>query len=247
MIALTGTIAVAAERDVQFTNIDTEAQVFTLQNTGVDPVDLDGWRFCSHNTSQVRRYTAPSGLNGLTLQPGDELKIHLDNDAPFGDPLVIDGFSIGIFADFELTAYSVNFYFPNSGGSTPFSDGNFIADHIQWSIDGIDNTSADERSDEAQAGGVWVDQGDWINVGTDTVAIDLNDPSFAELHSPADYIVTSNCPADLTGDGVLNFFDVSAFLSAFNTMDSVADFNNDGSFNFFDVSAFLAAFGAGCP
>jgi hypothetical protein len=55
------------------------------------------------------------------------------------------------------------------------------------------------------------------------------------------------CPADLTGDGVLNFFDVSAFLSAFNAMDPVADFTDDGVFNFFDVSAFLSAFNAGCP
>ncbi|NRA31585.1 MAG: hypothetical protein HRU11_15155, partial [Parvularculaceae bacterium] len=55
------------------------------------------------------------------------------------------------------------------------------------------------------------------------------------------------CPADLTGDGVLNFFDVSAFLNAYNTMDPAADFTGDGMFNFFDVSAFLNAFNAGCP
>ncbi len=55
------------------------------------------------------------------------------------------------------------------------------------------------------------------------------------------------CRADLNGDGVLNFFDVSAFLTAFNATDPSADFNNDGMFNFFDVSAFLAEFNAGCP
>lgn len=57
----------------------------------------------------------------------------------------------------------------------------------------------------------------------------------------------ANCPADLTGDGELNFFDVSAFLSAYSSNDPVADFTKDGEFNFFDVSAFLAAYGAGCP
>jgi FG-GAP repeat len=56
-----------------------------------------------------------------------------------------------------------------------------------------------------------------------------------------------SCAADLTGDGELNFFDVSAFLSAFNDGDSSADFTGDGNFNFFDVSAFLKAFAAGCP
>jgi len=59
--------------------------------------------------------------------------------------------------------------------------------------------------------------------------------------------VVAPCQADLTGDGVLNFFDVSAFLVAFNSSDPLADFTGDGSFNFFDVSAFLVAFTAGCP
>ncbi len=57
----------------------------------------------------------------------------------------------------------------------------------------------------------------------------------------------AGCPADLNGDGNLDFFDVSEFLTAFNAMDTSADFNGDGNFDFFDVSAFLAAFNAGCP
>ena len=56
-----------------------------------------------------------------------------------------------------------------------------------------------------------------------------------------------SCPADLTGDGELNFFDVSAFLNAFGASDPIADFDGNGEFNFFDVSAFLNAFTAGCP
>jgi len=55
------------------------------------------------------------------------------------------------------------------------------------------------------------------------------------------------CPADLNGDDMYNFFDVSAFLTAYNMMDPVADFNGDSMFNFFDVSAFLTAYNAGCP
>lgn len=58
---------------------------------------------------------------------------------------------------------------------------------------------------------------------------------------------STGCPADLNGDGAVDFFDVSAFLSAFNAMDAQADFTGDGTFDFFDVSAFLEAFGAGCP
>jgi hypothetical protein len=46
---------------------------------------------------------------------------------------------------------------------------------------------------------------------------------------------------------MLDFFDVSAFLNAYNAQDPIADFTDDGEFNFFDVSAFLNAFNAGCP
>ncbi len=55
------------------------------------------------------------------------------------------------------------------------------------------------------------------------------------------------CAADLTGDGMLNFFDVSAFLNAYGAMDPLADLTGDGVFDFFDVSAFLNAFNTGCP
>jgi glucose/arabinose dehydrogenase len=57
----------------------------------------------------------------------------------------------------------------------------------------------------------------------------------------------SACAPDLNEDGDLNFFDISAFLAAYNKGDATGDFDGDGNFNFFDVSAFLSAFGAGCP
>jgi len=59
--------------------------------------------------------------------------------------------------------------------------------------------------------------------------------------------IAGDCQADLTGDGNLNFLDVSAFLTAFGAQDPAADFTGDGQFNFLDVSAFLGLFGAGCP
>ena len=62
--------------------------------------------------------------------------------------------------------------------------------------------------------------------------------------------ITATCgcgPADLNTDGVINFFDVSVFLGAYNAGDIIADFTGDGMFNFFDVSSFLSAYAAGCP
>ena len=57
----------------------------------------------------------------------------------------------------------------------------------------------------------------------------------------------ASCAADLSGDGLLNFFDVSTFINAFGNNDPLADFDGNGVINFFDVSDFLAAFTAGCP
>ena len=54
------------------------------------------------------------------------------------------------------------------------------------------------------------------------------------------------CRADLTGDGVLDFFDVQAFLGLFAAMDPSADWNGDTAFDFFDVLGFLGDFAAGC-
>ncbi|MGJ8635564.1 MAG: GC-type dockerin domain-anchored protein [Phycisphaerales bacterium] len=58
---------------------------------------------------------------------------------------------------------------------------------------------------------------------------------------------TPDCTADLTSDGMLDFFDISAFLSFYTVQDAQADFNNDGLYDFFDISVFLAEFSAGCP
>jgi matrixin len=67
------------------------------------------------------------------------------------------------------------------------------------------------------------------------------------------------CPADLAGnpdgspDGLLNFFDVSAYLVLYGSADPAADLagNPDGSpdglLNFFDVSEYLTRFAMGCP
>ena len=55
------------------------------------------------------------------------------------------------------------------------------------------------------------------------------------------------CLADFTGEGILDFFDISAFIQAFGANEQVADLTNDGILDFFDISAFIQAFAAGCP
>lgn len=65
---------------------------------------------------------------------------------------------------------------------------------------------------------------------------------------PGRYTITAlSCLADLTGNGVLDFFDVSRFLTLFLEQHPQADLSEDGVFNFFDVSAFLVRYQNGCP
>lgn len=47
------------------------------------------------------------------------------------------------------------------------------------------------------------------------------------------------CPADLDGDGSVDFFDVAAFIHTFSAMSADADLNGDGRWDYFDIAEFL--------
>lgn len=94
-------------------------------------------------------------------------------------------------------------------------------------------------------------EGEWVGLG---LAVDgdrvIAGASIADdlgTRSGAVYVFNLGCVADFTNDGILDFFDVSAFLQLFNSQDSAGDLTSDGIWDFFDVSAFLQAFAAGCP
>lgn len=123
---------------------------------------------------------------------------------------------------------------PVEGGSsiswstTPFAD-NVNANAIRWGTTYNFSFISDNAPEDGE-----VTVGMWRDAGVSLTAT-LTVPS------------AGFCAADLNGDGALNFFDVSAFLVAFNAQDPIADFDGDGSYTFFDISAFLGAFSAGCP
>ena len=60
----------------------------------------------------------------------------------------------------------------------------------------------------------------------------------------------AQCPGDLNGDGVVNFADLNAVLSAFGQSGapgfSPADVNGDGVVNFQDLNIVLSRFGVAC-
>jgi len=62
-------------------------------------------------------------------------------------------------------------------------------------------------------------------------------------------IAIETCPADFAAPfGVLNFFDVAAYIGLYNDGDPAADISAPfGSLNFFDVAAFIGLYNAGCP
>lgn len=230
------------QRDVQVRSIDFDNGIIEMYNYGGVDQDLTGWRACSHDFDEVRLYTAASGFNGVTIEAGTSIYIHFNNDAPV-DPDRINRSTIGggWALPLDRDAYGLQMYFPNGAGVVSFGDSSLIADHLQWNIDGLGTGGSEFRTSQAVSEGLWTDIGDFIATSAFTQTITLTDNGDGRLHGPANYTAAEPCAPDLNGDGTLDFFDVSFFLS--NTV----DFNGDTVFDFFDVSLFLQAFGNGCP
>ena len=90
--------------------------------------------------------------------------------------------------------------------------------------------------------------GDYQDAGETRIVYDDDDaePGLPDLELPLTVSAALVCRVDFNGDGLLDFFDISAFLAAFNASDLGVDLNGDGLLDFFDVSTFLAEFAAGC-
>ena len=244
-------VSTAAPRDIQFKSVDFIDNVIELHNFGSATEALDGFRTCSHDEDQIRRYSTPASFNGLSLMPGESLFIHFNNDAAsFMDGMQrIDIAGRGNFAEpLDRGPYAIQIYFP----PVAFGNGNTIADHVQWSIGGTDDLSADERSDEAMNGGVWTDQSLWVSTTSESVSIQLLDEMGGVLHGPENYEavepMTEVCLGDCDASMTVNFADLVAMLFEFGTPGSVAgcDADESGMVNFSDLVSTLFNFGP-CP
>ena len=133
-------------------------------------------------------------------------------------------------------------------GQAALDPGAFFHHHLQYLLNG---------GLPPQVDGVWLLQ---LQLWSETGSVMPSDPLFlvfaqgsgeGKLQNAIDYVenelIATPCITDLNGDGSLDFFDVSAFLTAFNAGDLGVDLNTDGVLNFFDVSAFLTAYSVGCP
>lgn len=54
------------------------------------------------------------------------------------------------------------------------------------------------------------------------------------------------CPADLTNDFTVDFFDISAFLGLYSDGNLDADMDGSGTLDFFDISEYITRYGDGC-
>ncbi len=129
-------------------------------------------------------------------------------------------------------------------------DGVFFVAVVMDVIEGANPASADPNS--PSAGSL-----SWLFYNPEPNLDDLGSSPFilhmSEGPFPAAWMVratgvpNAGCPIDFNNDGMLDFFDVSAFLNAFLASDPIADLDGNGAFDFFDVSSFLSQYAAGCP
>lgn len=71
--------------------------------------------------------------------------------------------------------------------------------------------------------------------------------AFDGIEGPAGLTFARPCRVDLNGDGVVNFFDIQAFVALLSMGAQEADFDDNGTLNFFDMARFIEAFREGCP
>lgn len=234
--------AVAAPRDIQFRTADLAGGVLELHNFGSASEDLTGWRFCSHDESVVRRYSALTGLDGVSIAPGESLYVHFNNDAVEADEINISDIG-GNFAGISLTAYSIQIYF----APVSFGNGNTMADIIQWTADGTPDAVADERTDEAVTGGTWGSVDDFINLDGGAF-VRLTNLTGAELNNSGDYRVAGAIQdCNMNGrDDVFEILDGGEVPCGGMTGGCVGDFDSSGAVDSGDLATLLAAWGP-CP
>ncbi len=120
---------------------------------------------------------------------------------------------------------------------------------IVWDIDG---TPIPAATDQTTLDLTTLSLGNSERVITATVVDPtpwVRDPSIRQqfLTETRSWVV-NRCErlADIDGNGVLTFFDVSSFTLAFQIRDPLGDFNGDGLFNFFDFVDFINEFTNPC-
>lgn len=189
---------IGSAEDVQIRSVDFNSQVLELFNFGSSSLDLDGWRFCTHDEVDGFDYTSSSGLNGVSLAAGSSLSIHWNDDA--SGPNAINVSSLGgawiddLSVDDTGDGISLGLY-----RSGPFGNSDNLIDHVQYSFDGANiGGSANPRGTVAVNAGLWGNTADWISVDESSNNLVLVDDPFpganSETHTSSSYSVNVAVP-----------------------------------------------------
>jgi len=218
-------IASTFDSDDEGWSTDKDARNFRWEASGGNPggfVAAD-----DIGSGQYWRFSAPSAYLG-------------DRSASYGFPLSYELKQLGSVGsvtsqnDIEITGNGTTLWFRFGVAPTdvwtPFSVD--LVAGVGWMV-------GNEPATEAQIRSVLEDITDLsvrgeYRVGADSCGLD-------------NFTLGQDCTADFNNDGQLDFFDVSAFIAAYQNGDPSADLAAPfGELNFFDVSAFIAVYNAGC-
>jgi hypothetical protein len=248
-LALSSACALGAERDMQYINIVGISEIIMIQNVGDTELVLDGWRFCTQNSTSGPVFSAEGALDGIVVPARGTFIIRYADDAIGNFPTHHNASDIGPLAPFDLDAYALSMFAPDAQGEVDFTNPAQMTDHMQWKRNHVPDSFELACADVAVDAGLWEDAHEWIYVRQDLYLIELTDRDFVQMHSPDDYNVILECRADFSDDGIIDFFDVSAFIGFFVAQDPIADLTRDGRWDFFDVSIFLQLFNqqSACP
>ena len=73
LLSLPASGLLGAARDIQFKSINFVTSVVEMHNYGTTSQSLAGWRFCTHDENQIRRYSSTTGLNAVSIAAGESL------------------------------------------------------------------------------------------------------------------------------------------------------------------------------
>ncbi|MEO1585445.1 MAG: GC-type dockerin domain-anchored protein [Planctomycetota bacterium] len=224
----------ASERDVQIRSVDFDAGVIELFNFSSIDFDLSGWRFCSHDFDQARRYTAAAGFDGVTIESNTSVFVHFNNDAPANDADRINRSMLGgAFAlPLDQDAYALQLFNPDSNGNISFGNSSLIADHVQWNVNGSGVGSAEARTAQAVSEQLWSASGDFVATQADSDAVVLTDLSGDIEGAPTEYaVLRNNTVHNETVDGDLsddpNAPSALAFDLGSNVVEGQVNLSND--------------------
>ncbi len=168
-----------------------------------------------------------------------------------GSPTTIYDYSGGLLTPITQTnppfsgPQEIHFFDVNGDGwpdlgEVHFSDGRA---HIYLNRDGVLDTVPSWTYDASEVGTAMA-FGDLNGDGLPDLVIGYSGNTCIRVF----FAIPQTCPADLNGDGLVNFFDLSEYLTLFNAQDPAADLAAPfGVLNFFDLSAYLDLYNAGCP